>query len=86
MQAFAVGSSGAQDWHTAACIPHVYLQIGAGILHAQPVAEPESPLGELSMAKFPFFIDEVINPDVFTIESWHWEVELSPMNLTGSHK
>jgi len=62
---------------------HVYLQIGAGILHAQPVAEPESPLGELSTAKFPFFIDEVINPDVFTIESW--EVELSPMDHTSAH-
>jgi len=56
---------------------HVYLQIGAGILHAQPVAEPESPLGELSTAKFPFFID------VFTIESW--EVELSPMDHTSAH-
>ena len=39
-------------------------------------------MGELSMAKFPFFIDEVINPDVFTIESW--EVELSPMDHTSA--
>ncbi len=32
---------------------HVYLQIGAESLHAQPVAEPESFLGELSMAEIP---------------------------------
>jgi len=39
-------------------------------------------LGELSTAKFPFFIDEVINPDVYTIESW--EVEVSPMDHTSA--